>query len=182
MNSGLKDILVFATGVLAGSYLTWKLVNRKYTLYEECTDEFVSKEDEYTVEEIQDDKERDINDNKQNSTIEEHVHGRNTYYDIIENNNYNVERSVGMNKPFVIPPYEFGEDEDYECVSLTYYADGVLTDEDDSIIENVEDIVGKESLNHFGEYEEDSVFVKNVDRKTYYEILKDLCTYSEVCE
>ena len=180
MNSGLKDILVFATGVLAGSYLTWKLVNRKYTLYEECTDEFISKEDEYVVEE----------DNKhQNSTIEENDdddddnnNNRNEYYSIIENNNYNAERSVGMNKPFVIPPYEFGEDEDYECVSLTYYSDGVLADEDDSIIENVEDIIGKESLNHFGEYEEDSVFVKNVDRKTYYEILKDLCTYSEVCE
>lgn len=75
--------------------------------------------------------------------------------------------------PFVIPPEEFGEleDEGYFKVSLTYYADGVLADEDDEIVEDVDGWVGKESLDHFGEYEDDSVFVRNHRLKIDYEIL-----------
>ena len=73
-------------------------------------------------------------------------------------------------------------DEEYEQISLTYYADGVLADENDEVIEDVEDAVGIDSLNHFGEYEDDSVFVRNDARKCDYEILLDQRTYSEVAE
>ena len=85
-------------------------------------------------------------------------------------------------KPYVIPPEQFGDDEEYEQISLTYYADGVLADENDEVIEDVEDAVGIDSLNHFGEYEDDSVFVRNDARKCDYEILLDQRTYSEVAE
>ena len=67
-------------------------------------------------------------------------------------------------------------------ISLTYYADGVLADENDEVIEDVEDAVGIDSLNRFGEYEDDSVFVRNDARKCDYEILLDQRTYSEVVE
>lgn len=50
----------------------------------------------------------------------------------------------------MIPPEQFGDDEEYEQISLTYYADGVLADENDEVIEDVEDAVGIDSLNHFG--------------------------------
>ena len=76
----------------------------------------------------------------------------------------------------------FVDDEEYEQISLTYYADGVLADENDEVIEDVEDAVGIDSLNHFGEYEDDSVFVRNDARKCDYEILLDQRTYSEVVE
>ena len=83
-------------------------------------------------------------------------------------------------KPYVISPEEFGEFEEYEKISLSYYADQVLADENDELIEDVEDIVGMESLTHFGEYEDDSVFVRNDRLKCDYEILMDQRTYSEV--
>ena len=83
--------------------------------------------------------------------------------------------------PYVISPDEFGNEFDYEEVSLTYYADGVLTDDQDNIIEDVEGLVGLDSLNHFGEYEDDSVFVRNDALQTDYEILADLRNYSDVC-
>ena len=82
----------------------------------------------------------------------------------------------------MIPPEQFGDDEEYEQISLTYYADGVLADENDEVIEDVEDAVGIDPLNHFGEYEDDSVFVRNDARKCDYEILLDQRTYSEVVE
>lgn len=43
-------------------------------------------------------------------------------------------------------------------------------------------LLGIDSLNHFGEYEDDSVFVRNDARKCDYEILLDQRTYSEVAE
>jgi hypothetical protein len=82
--------------------------------------------------------------------------------------------------PYVITPEEFSEYDDYDNISLTYYADGVLTYENNEIIEDIEETVGEDSLNHFGEYEEDSVYVRNDGKKTDYEILLDLRNYSDV--
>ena len=84
--------------------------------------------------------------------------------------------------PVVIPPDEFGEDEAYEKISLTYYADGVLADETDKPVKDVDTFVGEESLTHFGEWEDDSVFVRNDRFKRYYEILLDQRKYSDVVE
>ena len=83
-------------------------------------------------------------------------------------------------KPYVISPEEFGEFEDYERISLSYYADQILADEDDEKVEDVDNVVGLESLTHFGEFEDDSVFVRNDRLKCDYEILLDQRTYSDV--
>ena len=85
-------------------------------------------------------------------------------------------------RPYVISPNELDEYDDYETISLTLYADGTLTDDNDEVLseDEVEEIIGKDSLNHFGEYEEDSVFVRNDARKCDYEILKSLEDYAEV--
>ena len=82
--------------------------------------------------------------------------------------------------PYVITPDEFGEFDDYDKISLTYYADHILTDDNDEIMEDVEGAIGFESLNHFGEYDDDSVFVRNDRLKTDYEILRDERDYSDV--
>lgn len=96
-------------------------------------------------------------------------------------NDIGEERSGNMKKdyPYVISPDEFGEFDDYERISLTYYADGILTDDNDDIIEDVEDVVG-DGLEHFGEYEDDSVFVRCDERKCDYEILLDQRNFSDV--
>lgn len=82
--------------------------------------------------------------------------------------------------PYVISPDAFGEFDDYVLISLTYYSDGVLTDEDDEPIDDIEGIVGKDYASHFGEYEEDSVFIRNDRMKCDYEILRDLRKYTDV--
>jgi hypothetical protein len=82
--------------------------------------------------------------------------------------------------PYVIPPDEFGE-MDYDAVSLVYYEDDVLCyDLSGEVIYNRDEIIGEESLKHFGEYEDDSVFVRNDRLKTDYEILRDNRNYSDV--
>lgn len=83
-------------------------------------------------------------------------------------------------KPYVISPDEFGEFDEYTKISLTYFADHILTDETLEMVEDIEDVVGFESLTHFGEYEDDSVFVRNDRLRVDYEILKDLRNYADV--
>lgn len=85
----------------------------------------------------------------------------------------------GVSRPYVIPPVEFDTLDDYEVCSLNYFADGVLADDTGNIIEDVDGMVGRDSLNHFGEYEYDSVHVRNDALKCDFEILRDLGKYSD---
>lgn len=86
--------------------------------------------------------------------------------------------------PYVIGPDAFGEAEGYDEISLTLYADGTVTDDNDRAMseDEIEETIGKDSLSHFGEYEADSVFVRNDRLKADYEILKDLRSYAEVLQ
>jgi hypothetical protein len=85
-----------------------------------------------------------------------------------------------MPKPYVVTPEEFGDIDEYETKSLIYWADGVLTDDSHGIIDDVESLVTEDSLTHFGEYEDDSVFVRNDDQQVDYEILYDTRRYEDV--
>ena len=85
-------------------------------------------------------------------------------------------------EPYVIPPDSFGEDMEYEQISLTYYADGTLAGDDDKPMsaDEIQKTVGQGSLTRFGEYEDDSVFVRNETLKCEYEILLDHRTYRDM--
>ena len=85
-----------------------------------------------------------------------------------------------IDRPYVIQPSDFGEFDDYEKISLTYTADGVLLDDMNEIVDDIEETVGEDSLEHFGEYEDDSVYVRNDAKKCDYEILLDQRNYQEI--
>lgn len=73
-------------------------------------------------------------------------------------------------KPYVITPQEFMEIDGYSSVTLTYYADGVLANEEDEPMG-----VSKfgDFKEHFDEYEEDTVYIRDDAAKVDYEILRD---------
>ena len=81
--------------------------------------------------------------------------------------------------PYVVSPNEYGEEDDYDESDLILYADGILADKDDNIIENVDEVLGKGTLEHMGEYEEDALHVCNPVKKIYYEILADERSYEK---
>lgn len=83
---------------------------------------------------------------------------------------------------YIIKPEVFGEEDGYEEVSLTYYADGVLCDEQDNPIEDVTSMVPSDFASYYGYYERDAVYARNELLKTDYEILADLRKYSDLCE
>ena len=90
------------------------------------------------------------------------------------------EQEIVADRPYVIQPSDFGEFDDYEKISLTYTADGVLLDDMNEIVDDIEETVGEDSLEHFGEYEDDSVYVRNDVKKCDYEILLDQRCYKEI--
>lgn len=74
----------------------------------------------------------------------------------------------------IIDPIEFGEEEDgFDSKTWMYWNDGVLTNEFDEVVEP-DDIAGfiGDALTHFGDIEQDSVYVRNRANNTDYEILK----------
>ena len=85
-----------------------------------------------------------------------------------------------LGEPYVIPPEDFGEFDDYEKISLIYWADRVLTDDNNEVVEDLEGSVGIDSLTTFGEYEDDSVFVRNPRLRCDYEILLDQRNFEDV--
>lgn len=90
------------------------------------------------------------------------------------------EEEEDQDKPYVISPEEFDEMDGYDKISLTYYSDGILTSDDNKLVEDVGGTVGFDSLGQFGEYEDDSVFVRNDQLRCDFEILMDLRAYSDV--
>lgn len=171
MNNFVTKFAIFTVGAAIGSAVTWYFTKIKY--------ERIAQEEINSVKEVFS-KHKSAPENTVDTKIE---NPEMTEYKSIVQNYTSENEEEGepetMDKPYVISPDEFG-DSDYEIISLTYYADKVLTDETGDIVDDVEDLVGYESLNHFGEYEEDSVFVRNDALSTDYEILLDPRNYSDV--
>lgn len=162
----LINIFAFAFGAAAGSAVTWKVLKDKYAKY---ADEEINSYKEYRKQ-----KEEKLKEQAKYEAAVENL-GYASKSETVEEKGEPMEHKFA----YVIPPESFGE-EGYDTVSLTYYADKVLADDYDEIIEDLDIIGGEESLNSFGEYEDDSVFVRNEENETDYEILLDLRNYSDV--
>lgn len=183
----LSKTFIFVVGAAVGSVVTWKLVEKKYadladkeieSVVESFRARYETEDTETSEDVVDDDEEADCPDE---------------YYEIIRKNGYSTEQTADsndeeeieeeeeedMDRPYVISPDEFG-DCDYAQVSLTYHTDGIVSNDRHKIIANVDELIGIESLDHFGEYEDDSVFVRNDKLKTDFEILMDYRAFSEI--
>ena len=199
MNNKITSFMIFIFGAAVGSVVTWQYTKKKY---EQIAQEEIDsvKETFSKLKEVKSkDNESDENNNartiveraKDKPSILEyaaklHKQGYTNYSNtdsLSEDSNVSeeeVDENMINDKPYVISPDEFGEFDDYDVISLTYYADQVLADENDELVEDIEETVGFESLNTFGQYEDDSVFVRNDRLKCDYEILLDQRKYSDV--
>ena len=193
MNCKLFNVLCFAAGAAIGSVATWKFVKTKY--------EQIAQEEIESVKETFRNRERDIEATAPAKVVAQITAEKpdimeyaaklkefgyaaeikeDSDEDLDEEYEEEEEDEDMSDEPYVISPDDFDEN-GYETESLTYYADGVLTDSYGEIIEkeDADDMIGLESLTHFGEYEDDSVFVRNDSRECDYEILKDTRNYSD---
>ena len=186
-NNTLNNIIVFAAGAIVGSVVTWKIVKTKCdkekqeeidSVKEVYSKRFIEKDD---VESVEEDLEEDEPFDEEDMV---------EYEDLIEKSGYVTESNdtiqneeevkKEMDRPYVISPDEFGEKDEHEIISLRYYANDVLVDEFGGVMPKDiwEEYVGADFAEHFGEYEDDSVFVRNDTFGVDYEILKDLDPYT----
>lgn len=167
-----NKLAIFVTGIVLGSAITLNYAKTKYAKI--ADEEIASVKAAFKSEKSNEDS--DICEEKNDIEKMEELAIANRY---VTHDKVIKKEETDMNEPYVISPDDFDEN-GYEIVSLTYYADDVLTDEHDNVIRNRDKLIGKDSLTKFGEYEEDSVFVRDDERKIDYEILADTRNYHDL--
>lgn len=204
MNKNIINIAIFAAGALVGSVATWLVLRKKYEERErkeieeiktalfpkanvDKTEEVEQEPIERSKPDIPDPRQAELTSND-DETDEEVGDMKRRYEKFVQLTDYNKifddeeVAPVEEDLPKVIPPEEFGDIEGYDQISLIYYADGYLADDFNNyeVMEDIDAHVGKESLKTFGRYEEDSVYVRNDNEQTYYEILRSDRLFVEV--
>lgn len=191
MNCKFTNVFMFAVGAAIGSAVTWKILKDKYERMvqeeiesvkeafnnmnsdQEQTDECESEEEEEHHHQVNWDELEDL-DEEPDEELEKYASLTNIY-----SSEKGGAEKVEVPKPYVISPFDFDEI-GFQTMELTYYADGVLEDDSHEIVTDVDELIGEGSLNTFGEYEEDAVFVRNERLQIDFQILKDYRTYKEV--
>jgi len=171
MNKTISNILIFVAGIAVGSVTACALTKERYRkYYADIADaEIESVKTAY----------KSLRTEKEEVTAEPKEADK--YTSILRESGYDYVKegeaaNIEDDKPYIISPDEFGEFT-YETITLTYYADRVLADDVDDIVDDVEGTIGRDSLLHFGEYEDDCIHVRNDIIETDYEVLLDSRNY-----
>ena len=192
----MKKLLCVIPGAAKGSGVIWKLIEKKYKdladeEIESVIETFKNRKPRITKDEVKETVEKVINKWKEPKETVEDIVTAEGYsieneeeIDEDDESNYtvNVDNGVDVVTPYVITPEQFGEYNEYGTKTLTYYADNVLTDEIDNPITSDEMVtmIGPDALDHFGEYEDDSVYIRDETNEMDYEILKSEKMFSEI--
>jgi hypothetical protein len=87
-------------------------------------------------------------------------------------------------RPYVISEEEFLNQDNlvgaHEQKTLYYYADGVLVEENEEIIDDIVGTIGENCLPCFDDSEESVIYVRNLRVTTDYEVIKLDTSYAEV--
>lgn len=183
MNNKVLNLIIFSTGVVTGVIVTYEKIKNKYEeqAQKEIDSMRVYFEKKYVKESTKGNEQKKKDENKKHGIYRANETKKVEYNKIAKTYQGNVTDIDNFSEiPYIISPMDFGEKDDYEKISLTYYADGYLVDEANELVEDIEDCIGSEYINHFGEYEEDSVFVRNGIQKIDYEILYDSREYKKM--
>lgn len=191
MNDKLSSAIIFCGGVFIGGFLTWDFFKTKYEKI--ADEEIASVKETFEHREPRPDK---------NYKVEEALKGNDAYINvspgvaeriikIIDSNGYRnysnteikTEKKGGtadmeLKQPYVITPEQYEDNVDYTKVSLTWYNDEVLEDDWGNVLDP-DDVIGSDALKTFGQYEKDSVFVRDDDEQIDYEVLLDTRSYKE---
>ena len=172
----MKGLLIFAAGLAIGAVAGACVIKNK--VLADAKEEIEEVREYY----------RSKREVKEEQPEVEPVSEEKEYNDIVSNNgyvNYNKPEKIQTSEfidPYIIDPSEFGEEVGYDTETLTYFADGVLVDDVDDVIEEPDLVVGLNNLDIFEEFGASSIYVRNVMYKTDYEVLRDDWKYSDLKE
>lgn len=207
MMSTLNKVIIFATGAVIGSLVAWKFTKTKYEKImieeEQSLREYYNKKvkiiedtatdlhDSYQHREDELRKNLEEKNNKEQETVQDTNDVDNKvffdrYTEILKGYTSSPEEqhldNVTNDKPYVVSPDEFGEADGYDIITLNYYADGVVADDWNDPIEDIGATIGEDFASHYGEYEEDVVYVRNDRLKVEYEILRSNLRYEDMAK
>lgn len=196
----MNKVFIFTLGAVCGSLLTWKYVERKYKkIADEEIESVVERFNERNRKE-KEDQEKNIEEN-----ISEEISDDMPLIDVYTgkriipgkedfdyakkvtdlgyhkyDDEYQITVAPGQDEvePYLIPPERFGEVEVYETDHWTYYSDFTMINGDGDIVSDPEHYIG-DALEHFGEYDDNAVYVRNEETSCDYEILRVNETFKE---
>lgn len=180
----VKYLFVFAMGTLTGTFVGAQIAKKKYAeLAEEEIEEVRAyyKEREKEVKEVEEPKAVEAPEKEEaKEEIKE-------YSNIIRRGNYvandEEEQTNTQYAPYAIDPSEFGKDGEYDTMTCTYFADGILVDDVEQEFEDWDLHVGRHHIDIFNEFPEATcVYVRNDYDGMDYEILKDDWCWSDFDE
>lgn len=173
---GIKEVVIFAAGFVAGGFVVNKLVEKKYEDISNQEIESVKEVYHKKLEEAEKPQEEapDNNDIPDEAAETEQTRkGTSTmraYSDIIKSSNYSSPVTNEPDLPYVITPEAYMEPNGYDKLACNYYNNDVLTDENDEPVE-IEEIMGShDMLDRMGEYETDTLYIRNDKTEADYEI------------
>jgi hypothetical protein len=184
MKNYVIGILSFLGGAAIGGVVTWKVLEKRTEeKYKIISDEeirsvkevfTVPKKDTSSTENKEDIKEA-VNKPSLTAVAKEIAKQYTNYSNVAEPER---REPLPWEEPRirVIEPDKYGEKEEYDQIELTLYADGILADERDDIVEK--EVVG-DALDHMGEYEDDVIHVQDDEKKRYFEIMVDNRSYED---
>lgn len=190
MNQKLFNVLMFTTGAAIGSLVTWKIMKvRCERIIQEEVDAFkegwvnLTRESgvDYKVnnDDNDDDEEEELDEDDEDPAMTEYHRIVNRYRNYGEEGGNGDEDEVPyVNGPRLITPEEFGDNPDHGNYCLSYYADGILADDWDETYD-VEETIGEDALEHFGDHVDDVVHIRNERLSADYEVTKDPRTFAE---
>lgn len=192
MKDILSKIVIFAVGAGIGSAVTWKFLKSKYERIAQEEIDSVKAEFSRDVEPSEDEERSEsIADVEIGTAISEGLKAGMTkekpdireYASILAKAGYtdyaNVEKIINADEKevddvpvmYVISPDDFDE-KGYETLTLIYNSDGTLEDPMGHNIGDAEEFFNIDISKHFGEYEDDSVFVRDDEECIDYEVLR----------
>lgn len=187
----MKGLFIFAAGLAIGAVAGACVIKNKVLAdakeeIEEVREYYRSKAVEATNEVVEEVKEVVEEVKEVKEVVQEIKNGsdKRTYvnYNKLASTYKPQEEPTRFDDPFIIDPSEFGEDPEYDTMTLTYFADGVLVDDVDEVIEEPDIVVGLENLKVFEEFGASSIYVRNDIYKTDYEVIRDDWNYSDLKE
>lgn len=197
------NVLLFTAGAAIGSAVTWYVVKTKYErivqeeidsvketwarlMREEAVDGTSVEYDD--IDDTEDDSEEEnfatsdmvdysrlasmYNKTGESSVAENDEEGEGDDTDDTE--------VPSIDGPYVITPDDFADGNyDHALHCLTYYSDGVLANDWWEEID-IDETIGRDALDHFGDYAEDVVHVRNKRLQVDYEVVQDSRRYADL--
>ena len=165
-----KTIFAFITGVAVGAAGAWVYFNKKYF---PTVDEPVEEQEDLHSKITREPKKESIPEKEEDKSDETDEAARIEYQNVTKQYTEDKKEKKG---PYYITQDDFADGTMPTHVTYSYFEDGVVTDEYDDIVEDVDEALCEDFVNHF---EEDLCYIRNEERYCDYEILREGCYYNE---